>query len=288
MVRSLGHQLRVWHLVGARRAGARGRRRRRSRRAARGGLARAASKFGRRLGREQRQLPARAQSRACAQHASPKCLGRSRSAGRRSGELRGGEARNPVPVTHATGAWTVERSARHGAGISAGLLSALPRIRRLFSALGARRVSRPVTTRNSPLKELGIVAALAVEFRPLGPPMSRTQAVATLADGSLIIASGMGTAAAAAGARRLVDAGAGALMSWGLAGGLDPALVARTIVLPRERSSPLTARCSPRRTHGVSSSTVRSRRRRPYAAAGCSLVGSQSAVRQIRQALGDG
>jgi len=84
------------------------------------------------------------------------------------------------------------------------------------------------------LKELGIVAALALELRPLGPTTSRTQAIATLADGSLTIASGMGAAAAAAGARRLVEAGAGALMSWGLAGGLDPALAAGTILLPSE------------------------------------------------------
>jgi adenosylhomocysteine nucleosidase len=48
----------------------------------------------------------------------------------------------------------------------------------------------------------------------------------------------MGGAAAAAGARQLVQAGAGALMSWGLAGGLDPALAAGTIVLPSEVVSP--------------------------------------------------
>lgn len=88
------------------------------------------------------------------------------------------------------------------------------------------------------MRELGIVAALALELRPLGPTTSRTQVVATLADGSLGIVSGMGGPAAAAGARRLVQAGAGALMSWGLAGGLDPALAAGTIVLPSEVLSP--------------------------------------------------
>ena len=82
------------------------------------------------------------------------------------------------------------------------------------------------------------MAALALELRPLGPTTTRTQVVATLADGSLSIVSGMGGAAAAAGARRLVQAGAGALMSWGLAGGLDPALAAGTIVLPSEVLSP--------------------------------------------------
>jgi hopanoid-associated phosphorylase len=88
------------------------------------------------------------------------------------------------------------------------------------------------------LKELGIVAALAIELRPLGPAMSRPAAVAAPAGGPLIIASGMGRAAASAAARRLVQAGAGALMSWGLAGGLDPALAAGTLVLPSEVVSP--------------------------------------------------
>lgn len=41
-------------------------------------------------------------------------------------------------------------------------------------------------------------------------------------------------AAAAQSARALVDAGAGALVSWGMAGGLDPALVAGTVFLPSE------------------------------------------------------
>lgn len=88
------------------------------------------------------------------------------------------------------------------------------------------------------MNELGIVAALAVELRPLGPRMARIQSLATLGDGSLIIASGMGRNAAAAGARRLVEAGAQALMSWGMAGGLDPTLAAGSIVLPSEVVSP--------------------------------------------------
>jgi adenosylhomocysteine nucleosidase len=88
------------------------------------------------------------------------------------------------------------------------------------------------------LKELGIVAALAIELRPLAPAMTRPSAVATPSGGPLIIASGIGGAAAAAGARRLVKAGAGALMSWGLAGGLDPAVTAGTIVLPSEVVAP--------------------------------------------------
>jgi adenosylhomocysteine nucleosidase len=44
--------------------------------------------------------------------------------------------------------------------------------------------------------------------------------------------SGMGSAAAVVAAGALVDAGATALVSWGLAGGLDPRLHAGTICLP--------------------------------------------------------
>lgn len=44
----------------------------------------------------------------------------------------------------------------------------------------------------------------------------------------------MGSAAATLGARALIDAGATALASWGMAGGLDPALAAGTIFLPSE------------------------------------------------------
>jgi adenosylhomocysteine nucleosidase len=42
----------------------------------------------------------------------------------------------------------------------------------------------------------------------------------------------MGRDAAAVGARSLVDAGARALLSWGMAGGLDPSLRAGTLFLP--------------------------------------------------------
>jgi adenosylhomocysteine nucleosidase len=44
----------------------------------------------------------------------------------------------------------------------------------------------------------------------------------------------MGITAAARSARALVEAGAGALVSWGMAGGLDPTLAAGTVFLPGE------------------------------------------------------
>ena len=55
-----------------------------------------------------------------------------------------------------------------------------------------------------------------------------------LADGTLLSICGMGGAAAALGARNLIEAGAAALVSWGMAGGLDPALIAGRIILPGE------------------------------------------------------
>ena len=88
------------------------------------------------------------------------------------------------------------------------------------------------------MKGLGIVAALVAESRPLGPATRRGSEPTTLADGTLLIVSGVGPAAAAVGARRLLAAGARALLSWGLAGGLDPSLEAGTLVLPLEVISP--------------------------------------------------
>jgi adenosylhomocysteine nucleosidase len=83
------------------------------------------------------------------------------------------------------------------------------------------------------LKVVGVVCALAAEARLLGPARRRGE-LRSLADGTLLAVSGMGAVAAARGARALVEAGAGALVSWGMAGGLDPALAAGTIFLPGE------------------------------------------------------
>jgi adenosylhomocysteine nucleosidase len=81
---------------------------------------------------------------------------------------------------------------------------------------------------------LGVVAALEAEARTLGVAVRRHEGLASLGDGALLAVSGMGGAPAAAAANRLVNAGASALMSFGLAGGLDPSLSAGTVVLPSE------------------------------------------------------
>jgi adenosylhomocysteine nucleosidase len=85
------------------------------------------------------------------------------------------------------------------------------------------------------LNVVGIVCALASEARHLGPTVRLNKpALAALADGTLVAVTGMGNSAAAAGSRALIDAGATALASWGMAGGLDPTLTAGAILLPTE------------------------------------------------------
>jgi adenosylhomocysteine nucleosidase len=84
------------------------------------------------------------------------------------------------------------------------------------------------------LNAVGVVAALEAEARTLGPAVRRRDGLSSLRDGALLAVGGMGGAAAATAACRLVDAGAAALMSFGLAGGLDPSLTAGSVVMPGE------------------------------------------------------
>jgi adenosylhomocysteine nucleosidase len=84
------------------------------------------------------------------------------------------------------------------------------------------------------LNSAGVVAALAAEARVLGPSQPQGEGLAMLADGNLLAVSGMGSKAARSAAQRLIDAGATSLVSWGLAGGLDPDLQAGAVCVPRE------------------------------------------------------
>lgn len=68
--------------------------------------------------------------------------------------------------------------------------------------------------------KVGYVAALEMESRWLGD-----------ADGHEVVVAGMGRDRAAAAAHRLVARGVVGLVSWGIAGGLDPELEAGTVVL---------------------------------------------------------
>jgi adenosylhomocysteine nucleosidase len=88
------------------------------------------------------------------------------------------------------------------------------------------------------LNGAGVVAALDREARTLGAAVKGHAGVDVLADGTLRTVSGMGCAAAGMAARRLVEAGARALVSWGMAGGLDPDLQAGAVCVPREVVAP--------------------------------------------------
>jgi adenosylhomocysteine nucleosidase len=92
------------------------------------------------------------------------------------------------------------------------------------------------------LSATGVVAALEFEARALGQRRPPVAGLASLADGSLVSVCGMGGARAELAARQMVAAGVGGLLSWGVAGGLDPQLSCGTVVLPAEvlrRSDPL-------------------------------------------------
>lgn len=75
------------------------------------------------------------------------------------------------------------------------------------------------------MSTIGIVCGLEREARHFGKFGERDELVAF---------GGIGEAAAARAARALVDAGASALVSWGVAGGLAPVLHAGSICLPQE------------------------------------------------------
>jgi adenosylhomocysteine nucleosidase len=91
------------------------------------------------------------------------------------------------------------------------------------------------------LKTVGVVAALRAEARALGRARQyRAESAASfgnlafLSDGSMLAVSGIGGAAAAVAALALIDAGVAALMTFGMAGGLDPNLGAGSVLLPAE------------------------------------------------------
>ncbi len=95
---------------------------------------------------------------------------------------------------------------------------------------------------------LGIVAALSEEADILGPgagehaergePQAKHGAIRRLSDGSLVAVSGIGAAAAARAAAALVADGVSALVSWGVAGALDPQGGAGDLLLPSQVIAP--------------------------------------------------
>lgn len=79
---------------------------------------------------------------------------------------------------------------------------------------------------------MGVVAALEAEARALGPGVRRRDGLICVGGNGLLAVSGMGGVRAGIAAHKLVDAGARRLVSFGLAGGLDPALKAGAVILP--------------------------------------------------------
>ena len=82
------------------------------------------------------------------------------------------------------------------------------------------------------LRSMGVIAAMAAEARALRPLRQTTGGLHLRDDGTLVSISGIGADAATSAAQSLASGGATALMSFGLAGGLDPALRPGSIVLP--------------------------------------------------------
>jgi adenosylhomocysteine nucleosidase len=91
------------------------------------------------------------------------------------------------------------------------------------------------------LSATGVVAALEFEAQSLGTRRHHADGLGSLRDGSLLRVSGVGADNAARAARQLVAAGAGALLSWGVAGALDPALGCGAVLLPAEVLRPASA-----------------------------------------------
>ncbi len=79
---------------------------------------------------------------------------------------------------------------------------------------------------------IGIIAALPAEARSLSARPIKPNNLTELEHGVLLWQCGMGAERAQQAARSLLDAGATALLSWGTAGGLDPALRPGDVVLP--------------------------------------------------------
>lgn len=85
----------------------------------------------------------------------------------------------------------------------------------------------------SELTRLGVVVALPAEARCLVNARVKPGERAEIGRGGWLQLSGIGAQRATHAAHALLDAGATVLLSWGTAGGLDPALVAGSLVLPR-------------------------------------------------------
>ena len=144
LVRPLGHELHLRHLVGPVRA-QRGRDRpARASNAPRRRLASRHPERGRRLGRRRRELPARlCRLRAGPEHRFADRLGPPRPHGRRRGRPCGRGARHRLPVAHARRGRRLAGGALHRDRLPARLLPALSRLSEVLPALGSGALPQP-------------------------------------------------------------------------------------------------------------------------------------------------
>lgn len=83
------------------------------------------------------------------------------------------------------------------------------------------------------MTQLGIVAALNAEIRPLSKRTLRVGVVERRSDHVSLIVSGIGAACARAAGQTLIARGATALLSWGCAAALDTELKPGSLLLPK-------------------------------------------------------
>ena len=84
----------------------------------------------------------------------------------------------------------------------------------------------------TPVAELGVIVALPIEAGSFGLERRRAGECETFDWGALAIA-GPGFERATLAAQRLIERGARALLSWGIAGGLSPGLATGDLLLPQ-------------------------------------------------------
>src|SRR5258706_5517722 len=149
-----------------------------------------------------------------------------------------------IPSAQPGGRWPLGRGALHRHGFPAGLLSALSRLCEVLSALGARAVSqsdqrqypgcapRPLSPTATRPGRIVVVTGLAREARIAASP-----AVHTLVGGG-------DEAALSAGLTRAVAQGAQAIISFGIAGGLDTTLAPGACLLGSPVSVGLVLLCT--------------------------------------------
>lgn len=90
----------------------------------------------------------------------------------------------------------------------------------------------PQAERRQAVRSVGIVAALRAEARSLSRRVRSSAPLQLGAGAWLALSGGVGAASAVAAGEILLGAGAEALVSWGTAGALDPALAAGDLLLP--------------------------------------------------------